>query len=169
MKQIAQILVVITALSAVCETSSALIVLEGMTKEGAESVLGVVMRREFIGNIGSVTNEAGISVEFAPKGELQGFLFVELDVYLELPTESRHGSANYRRLTHVTLPVAQTEDKVSVFFGVDEEYLDKTYVTIRVRRSGTSPDGYTIPLNKKDFPPPNAASSVAPTTPDTQR
>jgi hypothetical protein len=78
-------------------------------------------------------------------------------VYLELPTESRHGSANYRRLTHVTLPVAQTVGKVSVFFGVDQEYLDKTYVTIRVRRSGgTGPDGYSIHLNSKDFPPLNA-------------
>lgn len=126
MKRIAQILVLITALSAVCETSSALIVLEGMTKEGAEKVLDVVMRREFIGSIGSVTNEAGISVEFAPKGELQGFLFVELDVYLESPTESGHGPANSRRLTSVTLRPAQTEDKVCVFFGVDEEYLDRT-------------------------------------------
>jgi hypothetical protein len=157
MKRIAQILIVIIALSAVCETSSALIVLEGMTREGAEKVLGVVMRREFIGNIGSVTNEAGISIEFAPKGDLQGFLFVDLDVYFESPTESGHGSANSRRLTHVTLPVAHTKDKVSLFFGVDQEYLDKTFVSIYVRRTGgTSPDGYSIHLNSKDFPPPHA-------------
>jgi hypothetical protein len=158
MKRITQALVVLIGLCAACEKSFAVLVIEGLTKARAESELGVVMNREFIGSIGSVTNEAGISLEFAPKGKLEGFLFVTLEVYLELPTESDHGSAKYRRLTSVTLkPVIQTEEKVRVFFAVDSEYLDRTIVTIRVRSpGGTSSDGYNIRLDGKDFPPPKA-------------
>ena len=164
MKRITQLLAVLAALSVASETCSAVLILEGITKERAERELGIVMKRELIGTIGSVTNEAGISVEFAPKGRLQGFLFVALDVYSELPTNNEHGSAEYRRLTSVTLlPLTQTQGKVRVFFAVDQEYLDKTDVIIRVHSSGgTDPNGYTIRLSRKDFPPPRFAANSRP-------
>ena len=155
MKRIAQLVVVTILLSAVRETCFAALMFKTLTKERAEKELGVVMKREFLGS-GSVTNEAGISAEFAPKAKLEGFLFVALDVYSELPVEGE----DRRRLTSATLqPVIQTKEKVRVFFAVDPQYLNRTELTIRVRADNTNPfslNGYRIRLNPSDFPSPPA-------------
>jgi hypothetical protein len=160
MKRIAQVLIGAVVLSAVCEDSSALIVLEGISKQDGEKNLGLVMRRECIGTVGSVTNLAAISIEFWLKGELEEFLEVQLNVYSELPTGSR---GPYRLLASTTLRRAQTAGKVSLFFVVDEDYLNRTEVTILVRNPAwRKSNGYSIRLSRKDFPPPNArASNVA--------
>jgi hypothetical protein len=163
MKRIAQSLIMVVALSAVYENSFAMLVLEGLSKQAAEKELGLVMKRECIGTVGSITNTAGSLIEFAPKGELEGFIELGLYVYLKRPT---------RLLTSTTLrPVAQTDGKVQMFFVVDEEYLDRTELMILVRHpGGRKADGFSIRLSPKDFPPPNArASSVAPGALKTQR
>jgi hypothetical protein len=164
MNRITQALIVVIVLCAVYENSSAMLVLEGMSKQAAEKELGLVMRRERIGTVGSVTNSAGISIEFLSKGELEGLIEVGLYVYSERPT---------RLLTSTTLhPITQTNGKVKMFFVVDEDYLDRTELMIHLRRSRGSPrsDGYSISLSPKDFPPPNAhASSVAPGASETRR
>jgi len=139
------------------ETCSASIMLEGMTKARAEKDMGIVIKREFLG-LGGVTNEAGISIEFAPKGKLERFIFVTLDIYLERPNPNERPYPHYRRLTSVTLkPVVQTKDRVRVFFSVDPQFLDRTDILIHVDSSGASgPDGYSISLDPNDFPPPAA-------------
>jgi hypothetical protein len=153
MKRIAQLTIVAVLLSAFNESCFAAPLIRRMTKQRAEKELGVVMKRAFLG-FGSVTNEAGISIEFAPKGRLEGFLFVTLDVYSELPAENEYGLG----VASVTLqPVIQTEEKVRVFFTVDPQYLNRTEITIRVRsddRDVLSLKGYGIRFNSADFPRP---------------
>ncbi|HYG33447.1 MAG TPA: hypothetical protein VEC99_01605 [Clostridia bacterium] len=154
MKCIIQLLLLGILLLAFHETACAAQLLEVLGKERAESELGLVIKREFLG-FGSDTNEAHISIEFAPKGKLEGFMCVTLDVYLEGPFGKDPYSPHYRRLTSVTLrPVVETKEKVRVFFSIDPEYLDRTDISIRVRFEGTGPDGYNIRLKAKDFPSP---------------
>ena len=153
MKRIIQAFLFTVLLLLAARNSLALLIMKPMHRAEAERFLGVVLKREYLG-IGPATNEAGISIEFAPKDELENFLSIELHIYQELPAEEPNG-VHYRRLAVATLkPLVQTQEKVRAFFSVDPEYLERTEIVIRVRNSDPAGcDGYMIRLDRA-FPIP---------------
>jgi hypothetical protein len=160
MQRTSRIALVGLVLIATTSACHALIMLHGLSKAQAEKEFGIVMKREYTGS-GPATNDAAISIEFARRGKLENFLSVNLDVYSELPENQPQGPTKYRRLVSATLePLGGTPEKVRVFFTVDPEYLNRTIISIRVKRNNsTDPDGYTIQLDPRDFPAPQPAQS----------
>ena len=107
---------------------------ETVSKERAK-VLGAVISAKMVG-----TNQVGVWLEFAPKGELQTIISTSLDI-----------TSGERRLVSATLsPLKQTPDSVVIYFSTDPAYLATSTLTIKVKDGGIPPYGY-YKFNIGDF------------------
>ena len=114
----------------------ALVMIETVSKERAEKDFGATIRTEVVG-----TNQVGVSLEFAPKGKLQTFSSVQLEI-----------TVGERRLVSATLsPLKHTPDTVAVYFSTDPAYLSTSRLTVFYKISGGFPPYDGIQFNVIDF------------------
>jgi len=114
----------------------ALVMIESVSKEQAEKDFGATIRTEMV-----ATNQVGVWLEFTPKGKLQTFSSVQLEI-----------SSGERRLVSATLlPLKQTPDKVVVYFSTDPAYLSMSKLTAFYRISSGDPPYDGIQFNVADF------------------
>ena len=108
---------------------------ESVSKERAKE-LGVTITTRMV-----ATNEVGVWLEFAPKGELQTFSSAKLEI-----------TSGERRLVAATLaPEKQTKDSVVVYFSTDKEHLATSTLLIFYRLSGGFPPYSAFSFNVGDF------------------
>lgn len=108
--------------------------IEEVSKERAEKDFGARIRSEIV-----ATNQFGVWFEFAPKGKLQNFHHVELEV-----------TSGGRRLVQADLrPLKQSEESVVVYFSTDPAYLTSSTLTVIVTVDQEYAQGYQF--NVKDF------------------
>src|SRR5437773_275877 len=89
---------------AMVETEEAMVVLTEVSSERAAKDLGATIRTEMVG-----TNQVGVWLEFAPKGKLETFSSVQLEI-----------TSGERTLVSAMLsPSKQTPDTVVVYFSTD--------------------------------------------------
>jgi len=104
-------------------TCFALIEVETVSKEQAKD-LGVTISAKMVG-----TNQVGVWLEFAPKGKLQTFSSMTLEI-----------TSGERRLVSATLsPLKQTPDSVVVYFSTDPAYLRTSTLMVFYKSSGIPP------------------------------
>jgi hypothetical protein len=129
--RIISVLVLLLVASSSCFAS---IQVETVSKERAK-VLGAVISVKMVG-----TNQLGIWLEFAPKGELQTFTSVKLEI-----------TSGERKLVSTNLsPLKQTPDSVVIYFSTDPTNLATSTLTIEVKDGGIPPYGY-YRFNVGDF------------------
>jgi hypothetical protein len=108
--------------------------IQAVSKERAEKDFGARIRSEMV-----ATNLVGVWLEFAPKGELQKFHHVELEV-----------TSGGRRLVGADLrPLKHTDKSVVVYFSTDPAYLASSTLTVIVSVDQEYAVGYQF--NVKDF------------------
>jgi hypothetical protein len=95
-----------------------------VASEQAAKDLGAAIRTEMVG-----TNQVGVWLEFAPKGKLQTFSSVKLEI----------GSGDQRLVAATLSPSKQTPDTVVVYFSTDPTYLSKSTLTVFYKISGGFP------------------------------
>ena len=97
--------------------------------------LGATVSAKMVG-----TNQVGVWLEFAPKGKLQTFSSVSLEI-----------SSGEQRLVSATLsPLKQTPDSVVVYFSTDPAHLATSTLMVFYKSSGIPPyDAYRF--NIGDF------------------
>ena len=109
--------------------------IESISKERAEKDFGATIRIQTVG-----TNQVGVWLEFAPKGKLQAFSSVRLEIR----------SAERSVVSATLAPLRQTSDTVVVYFSADPAYLPTSTLTVFYRSSGLP--GYDgIQFNVRDF------------------
>ncbi len=102
----------------------ALVMLTEVSSERAAKDLGATIRTEMIG-----TNRVGVWLEFAPKGKLQTFSSVQLEI-----------TSGERTLVSAMLsPSKQTPDIVVVYFSTDPAYLSTSTLTVFYKISSGEP------------------------------
>ena len=118
-------------------TSSQCFALRGIyaiSKERAEKDFGATIRSEMV-----ATNLVGVWLEFAPKGKLQKFHHVELEI-----------TSGGRKIVGADLrPLKQTEESVVVHFSTEPAYLTSSTLTVIVSVDQEYAEGYQF--NVKDF------------------
>jgi hypothetical protein len=112
----------------------ALVMITEVASEPAAKDLGATIRTEMVG-----TNQVGIWLEFAPKGKLQTFRSVELEI----------GSGDKKLVTATLSPSKQTPDNVVIYFSTDPAYLPQSTLTVFYKISGGFPpyDGIRFKVN----------------------
>ena len=111
------------------------IVVETISKEQAKD-LGATVSAKMVG-----TNQVGVWLEFAPKGKLQTFSSVSLEI-----------SSGEQRIVAATLsPLKQTPDSVVVYFSTAPAYLDTSTLTVFYKVSGGFPPYDACRFNIGDF------------------
>jgi hypothetical protein len=101
----------------------ALMIVETVSKARAKT-MGVTISGKVVG-----TNEVGVWLEFAPKGKLQGFSSVTLEI-----------TSGQRKLVSATLsPLKQTPDSVTFYFSTDPAYLRTSALQVSYKSSGWPP------------------------------
>lgn len=114
----------------------ALVMIEPVSKEQALKDFGATIRTETVG-----TNQVGVWLEFKPKGKLQTFSSVQLEI-----------TAGGRTLVLATLaPSKQTPDTVVAYFSTDPAYLSTSRLTVFYRTSSGFPPYDGIQFNVADF------------------
>lgn len=114
----------------------ALVMIEPVSKEQAAKDFGATIRTETIG-----TNQVGVWLEFTPKGKLQTFSSVQLEI-----------TSGERTLVSAMLaPLKQTEDIVVVYFMTDQALLSASRLTVFYKISSGSPPYDGIQFNVADF------------------
>jgi hypothetical protein len=108
------------------------VAVEIVSKERAKD-LGVTISAKMVG-----TNQVGIWLEFAPKGALQKFSSVTLEI-----------TSNEHRIVSANLsPLKQTPDSVVVYFSTDPAYLATSKLTVFYKDGGIPPyAGYEFHLS----------------------
>ena len=130
--RIISVLALVLFASASCFGS---ILVESVSKERARQ-LGVTITTKIV-----ATNEIGVWLEFAPKGELQTFSSATLEI-----------TSEERRLVAATLaPLKQTQDSVVVYFSTDTEHLAESTLMIFHKVSGGFPPYDAFSFNVGDF------------------
>lgn len=95
-----------------------------VASEQAAKELGATIRTKEVG-----TNQVGVWLEFAPKGKLQNFTSIKLEI-----------SSGEKRLVSATLsPSEQTPKSVVVYFATDWAYLPTSTLTVFYKIGGRSP------------------------------
>jgi hypothetical protein len=101
-------------------TSNPCLALRGIftvTKESAEKDFGAKIRSQLV-----ATNVVGVWLEFAPKGKLEKFHHVELEITLR----------GQRIVGAVLQPLNQSEERVIVYFSTAPAYLTLSTLTVIV-------------------------------------
>jgi hypothetical protein len=112
------------------------IVIESVSKEQAAKEFNATMHAQVVG-----TNQVGVWLEFTPKGKLQTFSSVQLDI-----------TSGDRTLVSATLaPLKQTEDDVVVYFMTDPADLSASRFTVFYKTNGGIPPYDGIRFNVADF------------------
>ena len=102
----------------------ALVMLTEVSSERAAKDLGATIRTEMVG-----TNQVGVWLEFAPKGKLETFSSVQLEI-----------TSGERTLVSAMLsPSKQTPDTVVVYFSTDAAYLSTSTLTVFYKISSGEP------------------------------
>ena len=118
-------------------TSSHCFALRGIyavSKERAEKDFGATIRSDML-----ASNLVGVWLEFAPKGKLQKFHHVELEI-----------SSGGRKIVGADLrPLKQSEESVVVYFSTEPGYLISSTLTVIVSVDQEYAEGYQF--NVKDF------------------
>jgi uncharacterized protein YbaA (DUF1428 family) len=110
--------------------------IERVSKEQAAKDFGATIRTKTVG-----TNQVGVWLEFTPKGKLQTFSSVLLEI-----------TSGERTLVSATLaPSKQTADAVVVFFMTDPAHLSTSKLTILYRINSGYPPYDAIQLSVADF------------------
>ena len=112
----------------------ALIMITEVSSQQAAKDLGATIRTEVVG-----TNQVGVWLEFAPKGKLQTFSSVQLEI-----------ASGDRKLVSATLsPLKQTPDTVVIYFSTDPAYLSTSTLTLFYKISGGFPpyDGFRFKVS----------------------
>jgi hypothetical protein len=118
-----RIILVLAFLLVTASTSFALIQVETISKERAKE-LGATISAKMVG-----TNQVGVWLEFAPKGRLQNFSSVTLEI-----------TSGEQRLVSATLsPLKQTPDSVVVYFSTNPVYLATSTLMVFYKSSGIPP------------------------------
>jgi hypothetical protein len=99
-------------------------VITDVASEQAAKDLGATIRTELVG-----TNEVGVWLEFAPKGKLQTFSSVKLEI----------GSDDQRLVAATLSPSKRTPDTLVFYFSTDPTYLSKSTLTVFYKISGGYP------------------------------
>ena len=114
----------------------ALVMIEPVSKERAAKEYGATIRSETVG-----TNQIGVWLQFTPKGKLQTFSSVQLEI-----------SSWDRTLVSATLaPLKQTEAGVVVYFVTDPAHLSTSRLTVFYKISSGFPPYDGIQFNVADF------------------
>ena len=114
----------------------ALIVIETVSKERAEKDFGATIRTEMV-----ATNQVGVWLEFKPKGKLQTFSSVQLEIT----------SAGRKIVSATLLPLKQTPETVVVYFSTDPVYLSASALTVFYKISNGMPPYDGLRFNVGDF------------------
>ena len=101
----------------------ALVMITDVASEQAAKDLGATIRTEMVG-----TNQVDVWLEFAPKGKLQTFSSVQLEI-----------TSGDRKLVSAMLSPKQTPDTVVVYFSTDPAYLSTSTLTVFYKISGGFP------------------------------
>lgn len=110
--------------------------IEPVSKEQAAKDFGATIRTETVG-----TNQVGVWLEFTPKGKLQTFSSVQLEI-----------TSGERTLVSATLaPSKQTADAVVVYFMTDPAHLFTSRLTVFYKISSGLPPYEGIQFNIADF------------------
>jgi hypothetical protein len=124
MKTFLKITVLTFLVMAASSRCYALVMITDVSSERAAKDLGATIRTEMVG-----TNQVGVWLEFAPKGKLQTFSSVQLEI-----------ASGDRRLVSATLsPLKQTQDTVVIYFSTDPAYLSMSTLTVFYKISGGFP------------------------------
>ncbi len=104
-----------------------LVVLEGVSKQRAKE-LGATITAKMVG-----TNQAGVWLEFVPKGKLKAFSSVTLEI-----------TSGERSVVTASLsPLKQTPESVVVYFSTDPAYLRTSTLFVYYKSTGFPPyDGF---------------------------
>jgi hypothetical protein len=114
----------------------ALVMVETVSREQAAKDFGATISIETVG-----TNQVGVRLEFVPKGKLQTFSSVELEI-----TSGEH------KLVSATLsPLKQTPETVVVHFSTDPVYLPGSRLTLYYKLSSGWPPYAGVQFNVGDF------------------
>ena len=114
----------------------ALIMIHTVSKEQAMKDFGATIRTETVG-----TNQVGVRLEFIPKGKLQTFSSVQLEI-----------TSGERRVVSADLsPLKQTADAVVIYFSTDPSYLATSTLTLFYKTSGGVPPYDGLQFNVRDF------------------
>jgi uncharacterized protein YbaA (DUF1428 family) len=110
--------------------------IEVVSKARAAKEFGAGIRTETVG-----TNQVGVWLEFTPKGKLQTFSSVQLEI-----------TSGERTLVSATLaPSKQTADAVVVYFMTDPAHLPTSRLTVFYQISSGWPPYDGIQFNVADF------------------
>lgn len=121
------------------------IVIEWVSKQQAAKEFNATIRTQIVG-----TNQVGVWLEFTPKGKLQTFSSVQLEM-----------TSGGRTLVSTTLaPTKQTTNDVVVYFMTDPAQLPACSLTVYYRASGGLPPYDGIRFNLADFMNTDDASSL---------
>jgi hypothetical protein len=130
------------ALLLVAATSQCLanLSLQVVSKDRAEKELGIRIATE---PLGLGTNDIVVTVEFSPKGKLEGFSYARLEICPELKERPLVSAS--------LLPTINTKDTVKLSFSIDPAYLSKSSLMIVLPpRGGFGSTGYIIDFGLKD-------------------
>jgi uncharacterized protein YbaA (DUF1428 family) len=110
--------------------------IEPVSKERAAEDFGAGIRTEMVG-----TNQVGVWLQFTPKGKLQTFSSVQLEI-----------TSGERTLVSATLaPSKQTANVVVVYFMTDPAHLSTSRLTVFYKISSGIPPYDGIQFNVGDF------------------
>lgn len=128
----------IAVLTFVCFAMSvqcfALRIIYPVSKDRAEQDFGAKIRSEMV-----ATNLVGVWLEFVPKGKLEKFHHVDLEI-----------SSGGRKIVGAALqPLKQTKESVVVYFSTDPAYLTSSTLTVIVSVDLEYAEGYQFDV--KDF------------------
>jgi len=124
MKILLKIAVLTCLVIAASSRCYALVMITDVASEQTAKDLGATIRTEMVG-----TNQVGVWLEFAPKGKLQTFSSVQLEI-----------TSGDRKLVSAMLsPSKQTPDTVVVYFSTDPAYLSTSTLTVFYKISGGFP------------------------------
>lgn len=116
--------------------------IEPVSKEQLEKDFGATIRTETV-----ATNQVGVWLEFKPRGKLQTFSSVQLEI-----------TSGERTLVSATLaPLKQTRDVVVVYFSTDPVYLSTSRLTLFYKISSGFPPYDGIQFNVADFIKPESS------------
>ena len=128
-----RIVSVLALLLIVSSPCFALVMIEPVSRERAEKDFGARIRTEMV-----ATKQVGVWLEFSPKGKLETFSSVQLDIMLA-----------ERRVVSATLsPLKQTPVTIVVYFSTDPAYLSGSTFTVFYKSSGfPSYDGFSFKVS----------------------
>jgi hypothetical protein len=112
----------------------ALRLIHGVSTEQAAQELGVKITSEVV-----ATNQIGVRLEFSPHGKLERFSHGELEVV----------SGGRELVCATLLPLQQTNDKVVLYFSADQDYVQKSTLSLIVSVDQVFAEGYSFAM--KDF------------------